>query len=195
LQRVLQLMRQVTDEGRVALGGLRATEADVSSLEQAFSRLPQELAIDDRIGFRVITRSIALPVRSPIRDELYRIGREALINAFHHAQPNRIEVEVEYAKHHLRVAVRDDGRGIDPDILSVGREGHWGLTGMRERSEAIGGTLRLRSRAGAGTEVEVTIPGAIAYARKPADSARGPRGSQRKAVSIAKRETETKDHR
>ena len=74
-----------------------------------------------------------------------------------------VEVEVEYASKYLRVLVRDDGRGIDPEVLHAGREGHWGLMGMRERSERIGASLRLRSRIGAGTEVELTVPGAIAF--------------------------------
>jgi nitrate/nitrite-specific signal transduction histidine kinase len=80
-----------------------------------------------------------------------------------HAHANRIEVEVEYASRHLRVLVRDDGRGIDPQVVHSGREGHWGLVGIRERSERIGGNLRLRSRIGAGTEVELTVPGTIAF--------------------------------
>jgi signal transduction histidine kinase len=59
--------------------------------------------------------------------------------------------------------VRDDGCGIDPHVLDAGRKGHWGLPGMRERSERIGANLRLRSRIGAGTEVELTVPSAIAF--------------------------------
>jgi signal transduction histidine kinase len=102
-------------------------------------------------------------LRPLIRDEVYLIGREALLNAFMHAHANRIEVEVEYASRHLRVLVRDDGRGIDPQVLHSGREGHWGLVGIRERSKRIGASLRLRSRIGAGTEVDLTVPGSIAF--------------------------------
>jgi signal transduction histidine kinase len=163
LQRVLQLMRTVTDEGRNALRGLRAPQTDNRDLELAFSRLRQEFAVNEKIGFRVIVNSTARPVRPMIRDEVYRIGREALVNAFVHAQADSIEVEVEYASRYLRIMVRDDGRGIDPVVLHAGRDGHWGLPGMRERSEGIGASLRLRSRLGAGTEVELTVPGAIAF--------------------------------
>jgi signal transduction histidine kinase len=105
-------------------------------------------------------------VRPLIRDEVYRIGREAVLNAFMHAHANLIEVEVGYASRYLRVLVRDDGRGIDPLVLHEGREGHWGLVGIRERSERIGANLRLRSRIGAGTEVDLTVPGAIAFEKK-----------------------------
>ena len=163
LKRVLQLMGTVTEEGRNALRGLRTTESGNQSLETAFSRLRQEFPLDDKTDYRVIVDSVTRPLRPLIRDEVYRIVREALLNAFMHAHANRIEVEVEYASRHLRVLVRDDGRGIDPQVLHSGREGHWGLVGIRERSERIGANLRLRSRIGAGTEVDLTVPGSIAF--------------------------------
>jgi len=163
LKRVLQLMVTVTEEGRNALRGLRTTESGNQSLETAFSRLRQEFPLDGKTDYRVIVDSVTRPLRPLIRDEVYRIGREALLNALKHAHANRIEVEVEYASRHLRVLVRDDGRGIDPQVLHSGREGHWGLVGIRERSERIGANLRLRSRIGAGTEVDLTVPGTIAF--------------------------------
>jgi signal transduction histidine kinase len=156
-------MSTVTEEGRNALRGLRTTESGNQSLETAFSRLRQEFPLDDKTDFRVIVDTVTRPLRPLIRDEVYRIGREALLNAFMHAQANRIEVEVEYASRHLKVLVRDDGRGIDPQVLHSGREGHWGLVGIRERSERIGANLRLRSRIGAGTEIDLTVPGTIAF--------------------------------
>ena len=163
LKRVLQLMGRVTEEGRNALRGLRTSENDSRDLELAFSRLRQELAIDEKVGYRVIAHSDTRPLRPAIRDEVYRIGREALVNAFLHSKANTVEVEVEYASRYLRIMVRDDGCGIDPHVLDGGREGHWGLPGMRERAEGIGASLRLRSRIGAGTEVELTVPSAIAF--------------------------------
>lgn len=163
LKRVLQLMGTVTEEGRNALHGLRTTEPSSQSLETAFSRLRQEFPVDGKTDYRVIVDSATRPIRPLIRDEVYRIGREALLNAFKHAHANRIEVEVEYASRHLRVLVRDDGRGIDPQVLHSGLEGHWGLDGIRERSKGIGADLRLRSRIGAGTEVDLTVPGSIAF--------------------------------
>lgn len=163
LRRVLQLMSKVTEEGRNTLRGLRASESNNRNLEIAFSRMRQEIAMSDRIGYRIIVSSETRPLRPIIHDEVYRIGREALVNALRHADARSVEVELEYASKYLRMMIRDDGRGIDPDVLQSGLEGHWGLVGMRERSEGIGASLRLRSRVGAGTEVELTVPSAIAF--------------------------------
>lgn len=163
LTRVLHLVRQVNEEGRAALRGLRTIEDENHSLELAFSRMRQEFAIDEKISYRVVTNSITRPLRLAIRDEAYRIGREAVVNAFLHASAKTVEVEVDYATKYLRIVVRDDGCGIDPHVLNAGREGHWGLAGMRERSESVGARLTLRSRIDAGTEVELTVPGAIAF--------------------------------
>jgi ligand-binding sensor domain-containing protein/signal transduction histidine kinase len=166
LRRVLQLMAKVTEEGRNALRGLRAQETNDCRLEVAFLRMRDELAPDDTIGYRVIVTNDPREVRSLIRDEVYRIGREALVNAFVHAAAKNIEVEVEYAHACLRTLVRDDGCGIDPEVLHAGREGHWGLPGMRERSEGIGANLQLRSRIGGGTEIELVVPGEIAFDKR-----------------------------
>ena len=163
LRRILHLMRQVNEEGRATLRGLRMVDDDNYSLELAFSRMRQEFSIDEKISYRVVTYSIQRPLRLTVRDEVYRIGREAVINALLHARANAVEVEVEYANKYLRVVVRDDGCGINPHVLDTGREGHWGITGMRERSDSIGARLTLRSRIDAGTEVELTVPGAVVF--------------------------------
>ena len=99
-----------------------------------------------------------------IRDEVYRIGREALANAVRHAAARNIELELEYGTSALRMFVRDDGRGIDPGVVRSGSDGHWGLPGMRERAERVGARFKVSTRAGAGTEVELTVPGHIAFA-------------------------------
>jgi signal transduction histidine kinase len=161
--RVLRMMANVIEEGRNALQGLRSPEAEGSNLETAFSRMRQEFSTEENIGYRVIAQSAARPLRPLIRDEVYRIGREALANAFLHAKAKSIEVELEYAERYLRILVRDDGCGIDPRVLHAGRGGHWGLPGMRERSEGIGASLKLRSRIGAGTEIELIVPGRTAF--------------------------------
>jgi ligand-binding sensor domain-containing protein/signal transduction histidine kinase len=163
LRRILQLMHKVTEEGRSALRGLRAPRAENHSLELAFSRVRHEFSFDDAVAFRVLVNSSARPLRPMIRDETYRIGREAIVNAFVHAHARSVEVEVEYAVKHLRVLVRDDGVGVDPQVLREGREGHWGLSGMRDRAKSIGARLKLRSRSGTGTEVELIVPGDIAF--------------------------------
>ena len=91
------------------------------------------------------------------------VHREAAVNAFRHANGTRVEIEIEYSPHHVRMLVRDDGRGIDEQVLRAGRDGHWGLSGMRERAQRIGANLKVWSRVGAGTEVEVLVPNHVAF--------------------------------
>jgi signal transduction histidine kinase len=96
------------------------------------------------------------------------VAVEALRNAFKHARASVIEMELHYDDRELRLRVRDDGCGIDAAVLdSGGRAGHYGLAGMHERADLVRGKLGVWSRLGAGTEVELTIPGAIAYAKSP----------------------------
>jgi signal transduction histidine kinase len=110
-------------------------------------------------------------VRPIIRDEIYRIARESLRNAFHHAQARHIETEISYGELLLRLRFRDDGKGIDPHVLEHGgRAGHWGLPGIRERAKQAGAQLDVWSKLGAGTDVELKIPGSIAYSGIPARS-------------------------
>jgi signal transduction histidine kinase/ligand-binding sensor domain-containing protein len=168
LGRALQLMEQVIEEGRNALCGIRSAGDDSLNLEQAFSRIRQEFAIEEQVGFRVIVEGQPRGLRPVLRDEVYRIGREALVNAFRHSKAKSIEVEVEYAANHLRVLVRDDGCGIDPRVVRSGRDGHFGLTGMRERAERIGAQLTVGSCPARGTEVELSIPGHTAFELQPA---------------------------
>ena len=101
-----------------------------------------------------------------VRDEVYRIAGEALRNTFRHAQAKRIEVKIHYDQRRLRLRVRDDGRGIDPQVLDAGgRGGHHGMPGMQERAALAGGQLAVWSELGSGTEIEVTIPASIAYTK------------------------------
>ena len=167
LTRALQLMRQVIEEGRNAVRGLRSSSSTSLNLEQAFLQVKQEFVPDEtgdgQIGYRVIVEGEQRPLHPLLRDDVYRIGREALINAFRHARAKQIEVELKYSPSQLRVLVRDDGRGIEPQILQSGRDGHWGLSGMRERAEQIGGRFHVYSSPAAGTEVELTVPGHIVF--------------------------------
>jgi signal transduction histidine kinase len=104
-----------------------------------------------------------------VRNEAYRIAREAVCNAYQHAKAGHIEVEVTFGDVDLTIRVRDDGIGVDTQILARGqRPGHWGLPGMRERSECFGGYLHVWSEENAGTEVELRIPAQVAYTQPPA---------------------------
>jgi ligand-binding sensor domain-containing protein/signal transduction histidine kinase len=167
VSRVLELMSQVVEEGRNSVQGLRSSKSSLPDLENAFSQIRHEFPVQSQISFRVIVEGTPRRLRSVIRDEVYLIGHEALSNAFRHAQASEIEVEIEYAASHLRVLIRDNGGGIDTQVLRSGRQGHWGLSGMKERTERIGGKLRVLSRAVAGTEVELSVPGNIAFEVRP----------------------------
>jgi len=167
LNHVGRLMRQVIDEGRNAVRGLRSTSTAPDDLEQAFSRVPDELAVQDKVGFRVIVEGQPRALHPLIRDDVYRIGREALTNAFRHSGGGSVEIEIEYGPSHLRMAVRDDGRGIDEHVLKSGRDGHWGLSGMRERARNIGAGFKVWSRPTAGTEIELTVPNHVAFQTPP----------------------------
>jgi signal transduction histidine kinase len=163
LGRILQLMGQVIDEGRNAVRDLRSTHSVSLDLGQAFSRIQQELPNQEEVNFRVIVNGQPRPIHPVLRDEVYRIGREALVNAFRHSKAANIEIEVEHTAKHLRILVRDDGIGIEPHVLRSGREGHWGLPGMRERAERIGARLHVWSSPTDGTEVELSVPSHIAF--------------------------------
>ncbi|AXC10547.1 putative two-component system sensor kinase [Acidisarcina polymorpha] len=163
LSRVLELVGQVTEESRNTLRGLRASVRDSPNLAQALSAVPQELSLKDDVAFRVVVDGTVRLLHPAVRDELYRIGREAIVNAFRHSRATSIEVHLLYSASHLQIIVRDNGCGIEAQVLDFGREGHWGLPGMRERTEKIGGKLEVWSRAAAGTEVRVRLPGQLAY--------------------------------
>jgi signal transduction histidine kinase/ligand-binding sensor domain-containing protein len=171
VSRILELMRHVIEEGRNALRGLRSTGRNTYDLELAFSRIYQELGPPQQVGFRVIVGGAPRPLRPAVRDEVYLIGREALINAFRHSGARNIEVELGYEPSHFRVLIRDDGCGIDSQVLRLGREGHWGLSGMHERAERIGGKLRVLTHASAGTEVELLISSRVAFESRASNGA------------------------
>ncbi|HET6841320.1 MAG TPA: two-component regulator propeller domain-containing protein [Candidatus Angelobacter sp.] len=169
--RVLELMRQVNEEGRNALRGIRSSGPDAYDLEAAFSKITREPGCTQQADFRITVEGEPQPLRPAVCDEVYRIGHEALLNAFRHSHASNIEVELEYKSSHLRVLIRDDGVGIDPQILCTGREGHWGLSGMHERVGKIGGKIRILSRAPGGTEIELLVPGSVAFESRPSNGA------------------------
>jgi PAS domain S-box-containing protein len=169
-ERILQLMTQGIEEGRNAISGLRSSDApdssddDSSGLAPALSRIKQELEIPPGTDFRVTVIGRPRPLPQPAEEEIYRIAREALVNAFRHSRARRVDCVLEYAGDDVRLRISDNGRGIDPRVLQDGRAGHWGLTGMRERAARIGGALEISSST-AGTEVHLSIPTSVARAQ------------------------------
>lgn len=164
---------QAIVEGRDAVLDLRSSTVLNNDLAQAITGVGEELAAHEgkqnSATFHVLVEGTPHSLDPILRDEIYRIVREALRNAFHYAEARQIEAEITYGGPLLRLRIRDDGNGIDPAVLGKGsRAGHWGLPGMHERAKRIGGQLNVWSRPGAGTEVELTIPGSIAYGSSPA---------------------------
>jgi signal transduction histidine kinase/ligand-binding sensor domain-containing protein len=161
-----QAERAIT-EGRDAIQNLRTSPAAGHELARAIASLAQELTSGNgthtRATFRLAVEGTPRDLRPIVRDDVHHIAREALRNAFRHAEADRIEAEVSYGPREVRLRIRDDGKGIDPRHLHDGRARHWGLTTMRERAIEIGAELKLWSEVGAGTEVELCIPGAVAY--------------------------------
>ncbi len=156
-------------EGRNAIQGLRANPGLESHIERLLTAAGKELArassaAADRPLFHVSVEGARQPLSPLLQDEVYRIAREILRNAFHHARASRIEAEITYDSQFFRLRIRDNGKGIDRKVLEQGaREGHWGLPGVRERAKTIGARLKLWSEPGAGTEAELTVPAPIAY--------------------------------
>jgi signal transduction histidine kinase len=172
LRHILQIMSQVIAEGRNTLRGLRTSSDNAHDIELAFLRIPEELASNSKTGYRVLVEGTPVPLKSVIRDEVYSIVREALVNAFRHSGATHIEVELGYTANRLKVLVRDNGCGIRPEVIRKGREGHWGLSGMRERAERIGAKFKVMSGPSAGTEVELNVPGHIVFQVPPSNGRR-----------------------
>jgi signal transduction histidine kinase len=121
-----------------------------------------------RPDFRVQVEGTARMLAAPVLEEVYKFANEAMRNAFQHANATRIEVEILYDGRQFRLRIRDDGKGIDPEVLRAGgRPGHYGLTGMHERGKQMGGKVSVWSEVNSGTEVELAIPAKVAYAKSP----------------------------
>jgi signal transduction histidine kinase len=156
-------------EGRDAIQGLRDNPALESNLEDLLRAAGTEFARSSRKvaeppAFRVVVEGGPRRLSPVLQDEIYRIAREILRNAFYHADASRIEAEIAYDSQFFRLRIRDNGKGIDPKVLEAGaRPGHWGLPGVRERAKRIGARLKLWSESGAGTEAELEVVARIAY--------------------------------
>jgi signal transduction histidine kinase len=166
LDRALEGTEKAVAEGRDAIHNLRASTTVTNELAQAVTALGSEMSHGmpaNAAGFRVVVEGSPHHLHPILRDEVYAIAREAVRNAFRHAQAQDIEVEITYDASSFRLRVRDDGGGVDPAVLAEGRTGHYGVPGMRERAKRIGGKLEVWAETGVGTEVELSIPRSIAY--------------------------------
>jgi signal transduction histidine kinase/ligand-binding sensor domain-containing protein len=163
LELILDRGDRAIAEGRKAVYDLRSQATSTNDLDQAINSLGEELAAQHSATFHLLVEGAARNLNPTIRDEVYRITREGLRNAFSHAHAHHIETEIAYGQRTFRVRVRDDGGGIQSETLHDGRPGHFGLPGMRERAGQLGGQLDIWSKPGVGTEVELTVAGSVAY--------------------------------
>jgi signal transduction histidine kinase/ligand-binding sensor domain-containing protein len=175
-------------EGRDAVQDLRSSAVVTNDLAQAISAVGDELAVGDSgLDSAIVCVNVEgtpCNLHPILRDDVYRIAVEAVRNAVRHADAHLIQVDVQYGDRQLGLRIRDDGKGIDPKVLDDrARAGHWGLPGMRERAELIGGRLEVRSRIGRGTEIDLSIPASMAYANPPGSRRRWWRGTKTGASS------------
>ena len=165
LEETLEIGDRAVVEGRQAVQNLRSAST-TNDLAQTVGALGNELASEDGPTFRLVVEGPRRELHPIVRDEIYSIAREALRNAFTHACATRIEAGITFDQRLLKLSVRDNGKGIAPEITQQGRQGHYGLAGMQERARQIGSKLVILSSLETGTEIELSVPGSVAYAKQ-----------------------------
>ena len=160
-------LTQATEEGRAALISLRASTTEKNDLAQAFRRAIDECGRESNIEVSFSINGSFREMHPVVRDEVYRIGYEAIRNSCAHSGADRLEITLEYA-HDLTLSISDNGVGIDSEIVAEGKTGHFGLRGMQERAERIGGKFTLTSSPDSGTLIVLVVPGRVAFSHQPA---------------------------
>lgn len=163
MARILEQMRQVIAEGRQSLRGLRTIDTSLG-IENALKGVTTETPAPNS-DVTIEVNGNQRQLKAAVFDEVYRIGREAYINAIAHAKARHINIFVEYGLRNFHLRIADDGIGIDADTLTRGREGHWGISGMRERAASIGSVITIATQVPGGTDIDLKVPATIAYAR------------------------------
>jgi signal transduction histidine kinase len=158
LEQLSVWLARAMQEGRAALKSLRTTTTQTNDLAEALRRVTEGAQIPTSMAVTFSVVGDAREMHAMVRDEIYRIGYEAIRNACRHSRASQLEVELRYA-HDLTLRVSDNGTGIDPAIADRGKDGHFGLQGMRERTARIGGNLMLGSSSHSGTEIKLIVPG------------------------------------
>jgi signal transduction histidine kinase len=164
LGKLSEWMGQATAEGRAALHSLRASTTQRNDLAEALRHVAESDLVPKTMSVSFSTAGAASEMHPIVRDEIYRIGYEAIRNAAVHSRGSRLEIELRYGQD-LILRVRDNGAGIDPQVLEKGKAGHFGLQGMRERTARIGGRFTGASSPASGTEIQIVVPGKIIFLR------------------------------
>jgi len=150
-----------------ALNSLRSSTTEKNDLAEAFLRATQSSFVPSSMAVTFSVIGDARDMHPIVRDEVYRIGYEAIRNASMHSRGSRLEVQLSYGED-VVLRVNDNGIGIHPAITSQGKDGHFGLQGMRERATRIEAKLSLTSSATSGTEISLVVPGGIVFRKSRA---------------------------
>ena len=162
LQQVSAWLGRAAEEGREAVNALRASTTEGNDLAQAFRHAIDDCRRHGGIDGTLTVTGEALEMHPVVRDEICRIGCEAIQNACTHSRGKRLDVALTYGGD-LTLRVTDDGVGMEAAIAERGKQGHFGLRGMRERAASIYATLSVTSLPGEGTTVTVTVPGRVVF--------------------------------
>jgi signal transduction histidine kinase len=162
IQRLSKFLGQAVVEGRAALNSLRGSTTRRNDLVEALLRVTESSSVPNSVQVAFVVNGEPREIHPIVRDEVYRIGYEAIRNACVHSDCTRLEIEISYTQV-LGLRVADNGIGIDPAIAENGKVGHFGLPGMRERADKIDAKLSVKSAVGAGTEIDLIVPAATAF--------------------------------
>src|SRR5262249_39215846 len=162
LSRALRLVRRAIEEGRAAMQGIPAASPAPSSLELALSSFLKEVPAGRGVRLRIFVQGKPWPLSPAIQEQLFLIGREAVMNALRHSNAANIEIELQYPHSVMRMSVRDNGCGIDGEAVQKVKDAYGGLRGVRERAENIGARFEIWGRAGSGKEGRVAVPVSVA---------------------------------
>jgi len=167
MEQLSEWLSRAMQEGRAALNSLRSSATERNDLAEALRRATENGFAPGKMAVTFTVVGASREMHPIVRDEVYRIGYEAIRNAYKHSGASEMQVELKYAQD-LAVRVRDNGIGIDPVFIDRGKDGHFGLQGLRERAARIGGKLAIMSSAGTGTEIMVVVPGSIVFRKERA---------------------------
>jgi signal transduction histidine kinase len=162
MERLCGWLGQAVQEGRAVLHSLRDSTTQKNDLAEGLRQAAAEPFVPGSMQVVVAVIGSARDMHPIVRDDVYRIGYEAMRNSCLHSGGSRLEVDISYV-HDLMLRVTDNGRGIEPEVAESGKAGHFGLQGMRERAARIGGSLIVGGAVPSGTEVRLTVPGRIIF--------------------------------
>ena len=166
IENALQRAEQLMISGRDRIKDLRGELDEARDLKTELDAIANDASPEFHPNITVSVDGVPIYLNPVAQDEILWIAKEALANACRHSGAKWIHIQVTYERNELRISIRDNGKGMAASISLTGRVGHFGLVGMHERAEGIGGRLSIKSTVGAGTAIGLSVPGRIAYQNK-----------------------------